>query len=165
MSVLGGLLVVLLLLPAWVLLQTLLLRLAVRLVGDVRLGFGRALVTVIVAGLVQEIATGGLSLLVLGGDGGLCGTIAGFLVWSAITSAMTDLTFRRALVVGLVMAVLWWILGTAVKLLLFALGIGALAIGNVKYRTESGLFKQMTESKTALSLDFRQAFELARALA
>ena len=29
-----------------------------------------------------------------------------------------------------------------------ALGVGALAIGNVKYRTESGLFKQMTESKT-----------------
>ena len=46
-----------------------------------------------------------------------------------------------------------------------ALGIGALAIGNVKYRTESGLFKQMTESKTPLRLDFRQAFELARALA
>jgi methylene-tetrahydromethanopterin dehydrogenase len=46
-----------------------------------------------------------------------------------------------------------------------ALGIGALAIGNVKYRTESGLFKQMTESKTPLRLDFRQAFELARMLA
>jgi methylene-tetrahydromethanopterin dehydrogenase len=46
-----------------------------------------------------------------------------------------------------------------------ALGVGALAIGNVKYRTESGLFKQMTESKTPLRLDFRQAFELARMLA
>jgi methylene-tetrahydromethanopterin dehydrogenase len=46
-----------------------------------------------------------------------------------------------------------------------ALGIGALAIGNVKYRTESGLFKQMTESKTPLRLDFRQAFDLARMLA
>jgi methylene-tetrahydromethanopterin dehydrogenase len=45
-----------------------------------------------------------------------------------------------------------------------ALGIGALAIGNVKYRTESGLFKQMTESKTPLRLDFRQAFDLARTL-
>jgi methylene-tetrahydromethanopterin dehydrogenase len=45
------------------------------------------------------------------------------------------------------------------------LGIGALAIGNVKYRTESGLFKQMTESKTPLRLDFRQAFDLARTLA
>ena len=46
-----------------------------------------------------------------------------------------------------------------------AVGVGALAIGNVKYRTESGLFKQMTESKTALRLDFRQAFDLARTLA
>jgi len=45
-----------------------------------------------------------------------------------------------------------------------ALGIGALAIGNVKYRTESGLFKQMTESKSPLRLDFRQAFDLARTL-
>ena len=46
-----------------------------------------------------------------------------------------------------------------------AVGIGALAIGNVKYRTESGLFKQMTESKSPLRLDFRQAFALARTLA
>jgi methylene-tetrahydromethanopterin dehydrogenase len=46
-----------------------------------------------------------------------------------------------------------------------ALGVGALAIGNVKYQTESGLFRQMTESKNPLRLDFRQAFELARALA
>ncbi len=46
-----------------------------------------------------------------------------------------------------------------------ALGIGALAIGNVKYRTESGLFKQMTEAKAPLRLDFRQAFDLARTLA
>jgi len=46
-----------------------------------------------------------------------------------------------------------------------AVGIGAFAIGNVKYRTESGLFRQMTESKTPLRLDFRQAFDLARTLA
>ena len=46
-----------------------------------------------------------------------------------------------------------------------AVGVGALAIGNVKYRTESGLFKQMTESAKPLKLDFRQAFELARTLA
>jgi methylene-tetrahydromethanopterin dehydrogenase len=46
-----------------------------------------------------------------------------------------------------------------------ALGIGARAIGNVKYRTESGLFGQMTESRTPLRLDFRQAFDLARTLA
>jgi methylene-tetrahydromethanopterin dehydrogenase len=41
-------------------------------------------------------------------------------------------------------------------------GIGALAIGNVKYQTESGLFKRMVEAKEALALDFRDAFRLAR---
>jgi methylene-tetrahydromethanopterin dehydrogenase len=46
-----------------------------------------------------------------------------------------------------------------------AVGVGALAVGNVKYRTESGLFKQMTESGKPLKLDFRQAFALARTLA
>jgi methylene-tetrahydromethanopterin dehydrogenase len=45
-----------------------------------------------------------------------------------------------------------------------ALGVGPLAIGNVKYGAESGLFKQMTSSASALKLDFRQAFELARTL-
>ena len=45
-----------------------------------------------------------------------------------------------------------------------ALGIGALAIGDVKYKTESGLFKQMATSDKPLCLDFRQAFALARQL-
>ncbi len=45
-----------------------------------------------------------------------------------------------------------------------SLGIGALAIGNVKYQTESRLFKKMATSDTALCLDFRDAFKLAREL-
>ena len=45
-----------------------------------------------------------------------------------------------------------------------ALGIGALAIGNVKYGTESGLFKQMVTADKPLCLDFRHAFALARKL-
>jgi methylene-tetrahydromethanopterin dehydrogenase len=45
-----------------------------------------------------------------------------------------------------------------------ALGVGALAIGNVKYGAESGLFKQMAASASSLKLDFRQAFALARTL-
>jgi methylene-tetrahydromethanopterin dehydrogenase len=45
-----------------------------------------------------------------------------------------------------------------------ALGVGPLAIGDIKYKTESGLFKQMIASKEALSLDFRHAFALARQL-
>lgn len=45
-----------------------------------------------------------------------------------------------------------------------ALGIGALAIGNIKYGTQSGLFKQMVSSDKPLCLDFRHAFALARQL-
>ena len=41
-------------------------------------------------------------------------------------------------------------------------GIGALAIGNVKYQTESGLFRKMIESDKPLVLDFRDAYGLAR---
>ncbi len=46
-----------------------------------------------------------------------------------------------------------------------SLGIGALAIGNVKYQTELRLFKKMAVSDSALCLDFRDAFKLARELA
>ena len=45
-----------------------------------------------------------------------------------------------------------------------ALGVGALAIGNVKYQTESGLFKRMIEADEPQILDFRDAFALARTL-
>jgi methylene-tetrahydromethanopterin dehydrogenase len=43
-----------------------------------------------------------------------------------------------------------------------ALGIGPLAIGDVKYKTESGLFRAMIEAEKAVVLDFRHAFDLAR---
>jgi methylene-tetrahydromethanopterin dehydrogenase len=42
------------------------------------------------------------------------------------------------------------------------IGIGPLAIGNVKYQTESGLFRQMIASDKALMLDFRDAYTLAQ---
>ena len=45
-----------------------------------------------------------------------------------------------------------------------ALAIGALAVGNVKYKTEAGLFKQMIGSDTPLYLDFRDAYTLAQKL-
>lgn len=45
------------------------------------------------------------------------------------------------------------------------LGIGALAIGQTKYRTQFGLFRRMIESSKPLTLDFRDAFGLARELA
>ncbi|HTW28977.1 MAG TPA: NAD(P)-dependent methylenetetrahydromethanopterin dehydrogenase [Acetobacteraceae bacterium] len=44
-------------------------------------------------------------------------------------------------------------------------GIGALAIGQTKYRTEFGLFRRMIESDKPVAFDFRDAFALARELA
>jgi methylene-tetrahydromethanopterin dehydrogenase len=46
-----------------------------------------------------------------------------------------------------------------------SLGIGPLAIGDVKYKTEAGLFQRMATSSQAISLDFRDAFTLAREIA
>jgi methylene-tetrahydromethanopterin dehydrogenase len=46
-----------------------------------------------------------------------------------------------------------------------AVGIGALAVGNVKYKTEAGLFDQMITSEKPLYLDFREAYALAQKLA
>lgn len=45
-----------------------------------------------------------------------------------------------------------------------ALGIGALTIGQTKYRTEFGLFRRMIESDKPVAFDFRDAFVLARDL-
>ena len=45
------------------------------------------------------------------------------------------------------------------------LGIGPLAIGQVKYQTEAGLFKRMIETDKALRLDFRDAYALAKTIA
>jgi methylene-tetrahydromethanopterin dehydrogenase len=46
-----------------------------------------------------------------------------------------------------------------------AVGIGALAVGNIKYKTEAGLFDQMIKSDKPIYLDFRDAFALAQKLA
>ena len=43
-----------------------------------------------------------------------------------------------------------------------ARGVGALAIGNVKYQVESGLFRRMIEAEEPVFLDFRDAFAAAR---
>ena len=43
-----------------------------------------------------------------------------------------------------------------------ALGIGALAIGGVKYRVQRGLLERMMRADRAVALDFPDAFELAR---
>jgi methylene-tetrahydromethanopterin dehydrogenase len=44
------------------------------------------------------------------------------------------------------------------------LGLGPLAIGNIKYKTEFGLFQKMIAATKPLSFDFRDAFQLAREL-
>jgi methylene-tetrahydromethanopterin dehydrogenase len=44
------------------------------------------------------------------------------------------------------------------------LGLGPLAIGNIKYKTESGLFRKMIEAAKPVCFDFRDAFTLARDL-
>jgi methylene-tetrahydromethanopterin dehydrogenase len=41
-------------------------------------------------------------------------------------------------------------------------GIGAMAVGGVKYQVESGLFRRMIQSDRPLALDFRDAFQAAR---
>jgi len=43
-----------------------------------------------------------------------------------------------------------------------AVGLGALAIGNIKYQTQSQLLKQMIESESPVFLHFEHAFEVAR---
>jgi methylene-tetrahydromethanopterin dehydrogenase len=45
-----------------------------------------------------------------------------------------------------------------------ALGIGPLTIGDIKYKTESGLFRKMIQTDKAVAFDFRDAFALAREL-
>lgn len=45
-----------------------------------------------------------------------------------------------------------------------AVGIGALAIGNVKYKVQAGLFRKMIESEKTVAFDFQDAFSLAREL-
>jgi methylene-tetrahydromethanopterin dehydrogenase len=43
-----------------------------------------------------------------------------------------------------------------------AVGIGALAVGDVKYRVQRGLFEAMLDAQKPIYLDFRDAFALAR---
>jgi methylene-tetrahydromethanopterin dehydrogenase len=44
------------------------------------------------------------------------------------------------------------------------LGLGPLAIGNIKYKTEFGLFQKMIAASRPVQLDFRDAFAFAREL-
>jgi len=46
-----------------------------------------------------------------------------------------------------------------------AVGIGPLAVGNVKYKVEFGLFKRMIEAEKTVTFDFQDAFSFAREIA
>ena len=52
--------------------------------------------------------------------------------------------------------------GDGVELPTGTLGIGALAIGSVKYQVQRGLLKRMMRADHAVALDFPDAFDLAR---
>ena len=45
-----------------------------------------------------------------------------------------------------------------------AVGVGALAVGNVKYQLQNEMLKLMLATDKPLYLDFRQAFDKAREL-
>jgi methylene-tetrahydromethanopterin dehydrogenase len=45
-----------------------------------------------------------------------------------------------------------------------AVGVGPLTIGDIKYKTQAGLFRRMLSTNKPLNLDFRDAFAFARAL-
>jgi len=45
-----------------------------------------------------------------------------------------------------------------------AVGIGALAIGHIKYRTQQALLKLLLETDKSVFIDFREAFTTAREL-
>ncbi len=45
-----------------------------------------------------------------------------------------------------------------------AVGVGALAIGNIKFRVQHGLLRRLHDAEKALFLDFRDAYALAREL-
>jgi len=46
----------------------------------------------------------------------------------------------------------------------WTLGIGPLAIGHIKYKTEFALFRRMIEAETPVNADLADAFDVARAL-
>ena len=52
--------------------------------------------------------------------------------------------------------------GVALSVVDGAVGVGSLAVGNVKYRTQQQMLKLMLETEKPLYLDFRNAFEKAR---
>lgn len=107
--------------PVLAVLQAGLFRLVADWVADEEVGWLMALLTVLVAGGAQSLAMGAL----LGGDGGLCGTIFGFFVWSGVVTLLNGIDLAKSLVIGLVLTVVQWALTAGFAVLLLITGIGA----------------------------------------
>lgn len=85
-------------------------RMAVAFLSQERVGWVQSLAAVVLAGFAQGCATG----LFGGMDAGLFGAIVGWVAWSAVASVVAGIPFGRAFLVGIVMAVIswlmWWVL-------------------------------------------------------
>lgn len=103
--------------------QSALLRLVARWAADVQMSWGMAIITTVVAAFVQGCASG----LVAGGDAGIIGLIVGLAVWSGTVAVLNQLEFAKAALIGVVMAVVQWLL----TLIIVLAGLGALLGGAI----------------------------------
>lgn len=105
--------------------QGALFRLAARWVGGVDVSWPFAVITVVAASFVQGLFTG----LFFGADVGLCGAIAGYLVWAGVAAFLTDLDWGQALIVAFLMVFLSFVLWGTLAALAFVFGVGAVLAG------------------------------------
>jgi hypothetical protein len=103
--------------------QSVLLRLVARWAADVQMGWGMAIITTVVAAFVQGCASG----IVAGGDAGIIGLVVGFAVWSGTVAVLNQLEFAKAALIGVVMAVVQWV----ITLIIVLAGLGALLGGAI----------------------------------
>jgi len=90
-----------------VLIQAAIFRFAARLVGAIEISWPMAAITVVAASIVQSVFTG----IFFGADFGLCGSICAFLVWTGVLGGLTELDWGQAMIVGLIMIFVGWLLG------------------------------------------------------
>jgi len=103
--------------------QSALLRMVARWAAEVQMGWGMAIITTVVATFAQGCASG----IVAGGDGGVIGLVVGFAVWSGTVAVLNQLEFAKAALIGVVMAVVQWVL----TLIIVLAGLGALVGGAI----------------------------------
>jgi hypothetical protein len=90
----------------WTVFNAALLRLLGRLVAGAEIGWPAAAGSVVLASIAQGCASG-----VLGGaDGGLIGFVVGLVVWSGVVSFINGIELGKAVLVGLAMSIVTWVL-------------------------------------------------------